>query len=278
VKKRKSGLVVLDTIEDEDEDLTPREWVPAEYQKVAVKWLLEHAAAGLFADPGLRKTSITLAAMKILRSEGMLSRALVIAPLRPCYGVWDSSNPASELRKWTNFHSLKSVVLHGSGKEERLKDKSANLFIINPDGLEWLMTGGRINLLRPDTLVVDESTMFKHTKTRRFKLLEPYLQHFHRRWILTGTPTPKGLMDLFGQIKVLDLGAALGRYITHYRMMFFDKTGFGGFTYALKEGAEQLIYARLATMVHRIDGEDAGIDLPKLVDNPIYVYLPPQRA
>jgi hypothetical protein len=271
----------MDTEEEEstvDDDLTPKPWVPAAYQKIAVKWLLEHAAAGLFADPGLRKTSICLAALKILRREGVLRRVLVVAPLRPCYGVWDSRNPASELRKWTDFHDIQSVVLHGGDKERALDHGIRNgvtLFVINPDGLPWLMSGGRFQRLKPDTLLVDESTMFRNTRTQRFKQLEPTLNYFSRRWILTGTPTPKGLLDLFGQVKILDLGRALGRYITHYRMKYFDQTGFGGFTWKPKPGAEPAIYKALATMVHRVDGEDAGIDLPKLVDNPIYVYLPP---
>jgi len=254
-------------------------WVPAQYQRRAVKFLLEHAAAGIFADPGLRKTSICLSAVKLLRYEGLLQRVLVIAPLRPCYGVWDSSNEESELRKWSNFHDVRSVVLHGSDKDRRLtaalKD-GTTLFIINPAGLDWLMVQGRFRLLGPDTLLVDESTMFKNTQTQRFKLLDPMLTSFRRRWILTGTPTPNGLLDLFGQVKILDLGHALGRYITHYRLRYFDSGGYGGFSWSPKSGAEAAIYRQLSNLVLRIDDEDAGIDIPKVVDVPMYVTLPSQ--
>lgn len=252
-------------------------WNPAPYQRRAVKFLLEHAAAGIFADPGLRKTSIVLGALKVLLRERAAKRIVVLAPLRPCYGVWCSDNEESELRKWTDFHELRSVVLHG-GQKDKLLDAAlrdgTQLFVLNPEGLQWLMTEGRFKRLDPDTLVVDESTMFKNSRTQRFKFLEPILEHFRRRWILTGTPTPNGLLDLFGQVKLLDLGRSLGRYITHYRFRYFNATGFGGYTWTPKDGAEDAIYRQLRDLVLRIDEADAGIDIPKVVDVPMYVQLP----
>lgn len=248
-------------------------WKPAAYQKRAVKFLLEHAAAGLLLDPGLRKTSICLAAIKLLRAEGLLERVLVIAPMRVGDSVWNSDDPDSELRKWTDFHGLTSVVLHGNRKDQLLRTK-ADLYVINPEGLEWLMTGTRFRQLNPDTLIVDESTKFKNTRTVRHKLLAPALNYFRRRWILTGSPSPNGLLDLYGQIKILDLGAALGRFYTHYRSSYFSSGGFGGFTWSLKEGAEEAIYRAIAPLTLRIDLAEAGIDVPKLVDNPIRIQLP----
>ena len=252
-------------------------WVPAPYMLHAVKWLLEHGAAGIFADPGLRKTSIVLAALKILLREHAMRRTLILAPLRPCYGVWNSDNEQSEICKWSDFNMLRSVVLHGSGKDRKLqqalRDRTVHLFVMNPEGLPWLMTNGRFRELNPDGLVVDESTMFKNTQTQRFKYLEPVLEHFRRRWILTGTPSPNGLLDLFGQAKILDLGRALGRYVSHYRLHYFNSSGYGGYTWTPKKNAEEMIYKQLKDLVLRIDERDAGIHIPPVVDVPMYVQL-----
>ena len=97
-------------IEDE-RTARPQKWVPTAYMEIAIKFLLEHGAAGLFLDPGLRKTSITLAAFKILKHEGLAERMLVIAPLRPAYLVWPR-----EILKWAEFNELRCVVLHGKTK------------------------------------------------------------------------------------------------------------------------------------------------------------------
>jgi SNF2 family DNA or RNA helicase len=240
----------------------PIKWTPKDYQLKGVKWLLSHAGAGLFLDPGLGKTSITLAALKILRAEGDLRNgALVIAPLRPIYNVWDRENPESETSKWLDFNDLKVEVLHGDDKDKALR-KKADIYLINPDGLSWLFS--KVKVGHFDILVVDESTMFKHANTLRFKLLREYLPHFKRRWILTGTPSPNGLIDLFGQIYIIDLGNAIGRYITHYRRTFFQPTGYGGYTWMPQENAEERIYRRIEPLVLRMSEKDY-LKLPPLI-------------
>lgn len=234
----------------------------------SVKWLLEHGGAALFLDPGLGKTSITLAAIKVLHKEGLLNRVLVIAPLRVIYSVWPQ-----EIDKWNDFAHLRWTICHGPAKEEAVR-ADADIYLVNPEGLEWLLQ--RWNLFKPDTLVVDESTKFKNTQSKRFKLLRAFLPKFNRRWILTGTPAPNGLLDLFGQMFIVDLGYALGRYITHYRNTYFDATGFGGFSWKLREDAEKKIYAKLKPYVLRLQAEDY-LDLPDIVENDIVVPLP-ERA
>lgn len=243
-------------------DVAPIKWHPEKYQLKAVRWLLSHAGAGLFLDPGLGKTSVTLAALKVLRREGMLKKgALVVAPLRPLYNVWDSENPDSEIRKWIDFADITTVMLHGDDKDAQLK-KKADIYLINPDGLDWLFS--KCGSDKFDVLVVDESTMFKHSNTQRFKLLRGFLPFFRRRWILTGTPSPNGLMDLFGQIYILDFGNALGKWITQYRRAFFDPTGYGGYTWVPQKGAEEKIYQRIEPLVLRMSEEDY-LKLPPLI-------------
>lgn len=256
-------------------------WAPHDYQKKAVKFLLEHAAAALFLDPGLGKTSITLAAIKLLKRKKVLSKVLLIAPLRVCHSVWPN-----EINKWWDFRRLKVVVLHGPNKGELLQE-DADIYVINPEGLDWLLhvqktktSGGKTKVsvdlrrwksLGFDTLVIDELSRFKHTNTNRFKAMKLVLGTFARRWGLTGSPAPNGLMDLFGQCYVLDQGRTLGQYITHYRMAYFDQ-GYDGFSWSLKEGADEAIYERLRPLALRM-GDDL-LDMPKVVENNIKVQLP----
>lgn len=249
------------------EEKTAKRWQPHAYQKKAVRHLIERGAAALFLDPGLGKTSITLGAIKILLQQKLMSRALIVAPLRVCYSVWPR-----EVEKWTDFNQLKVVVLHGGDKLEKLSEP-ADIYLINPEGLDWLTTDKRIDKLGTDVLVIDESSKFKHTNTKRFKALKPHLKKFRRRWILTGTPAPNGLMDLFGQVYIMDLGKSLGSYITHFRINYFDATGFGGYTWVPKRDSAEKIYELLRPMALRLAAEDY-LELPELVINNIYVDLP----
>lgn len=219
---------------------------------------------------GLGKTSITLAAISILRAQQLIKGALIIVPRRPMYLVWPK-----EAVKWKDFNHLKLTILHGKHKERNLRSK-ADVYLINPEGLRWLFRtlGSNPDRWPFDLLGVDESSRFKNTKTQRFKELRAHLTSFRRRYILTGSPAPNGLQDLFGQILILDLGKALGRYITHYRNEFFNSGGYGGYTYYLKEGADEEIYQRIAPLVLRMDEKDY-LDLPPLViAPPHYVELP----
>jgi SNF2 family DNA or RNA helicase len=208
---------------------------------------------------------MTLSALRALKAAKKLKAALVIAPLRVAHMVW----PA-EAEKWTDFHGLKVVVLHGKDKD-RLLVEPADVYIINPEGLPWLFQ----QRLLPDwcTLVVDESTKFKSWRAQRTKLLRSQLNRFQRRWILTGTPAPNGIEDLFSQIFICDAGQALGRFITHFRSRYMVQTGYMGYDWAPKEGAVEEIEERIRHLVIRLDAAD-WLKLPKLIHNRIVVELP----
>lgn len=254
---------------------SPQRWSPHAYQKKAVKFLLEHGAAALFLDPGLGKTSISLAAFSFLRKKKVASKVLVIAPLRVCHQVW----PA-EAAQWQDFKDLKVVVLHGPKKDELLEEE-ADVYCINPEGLEWLVFGKgkrtfdarRWRKLGFDTLIIDELTKFKHSKGVRFKALKNVLGTFSRRWGLTGTPAANGLLDLFGQCYVLDLGNALGQYITHYRMKYFINPDGQGWKWVPQAGAQDRIYDRLKPLALRMSAEDY-LELPALNDVFVKLELP----
>jgi SNF2 family DNA or RNA helicase len=230
--------------------------------------------------------------VKLLREKGLIKSVLVIAPLRVCYNVWPEQK-----NDWEEFKNLKVSVLHGKNKEEALKE-DADIYVINPEGLEWLFApeyktekdskgktyvnkkkitaihSNRISKM--DVLVVDESTKFKSYASLRFILLKHALRYFRRRYILTGTIAPNGLLDLFGQIFILDEGAALGKFITHYREKYFYPSGYGGYEWKPKVDATNQIAERIAPLVVQIDHQDHLV-MPKLLPpNDLFIDLPPK--
>jgi len=218
--------------------------------------LLENPASGLFLAPGLGKTICTLQAFDILRDEKIIKNMLIVAKLRIINSTWPR-----EISKWG--FDYKVHTLHGKDKDKLLKEK-ADVYLINYEGLPWLYeqlvkkkVGTNI-----DMIVLDESSKIKNTRTQRFKLVKKMMPLFKRRHILTGSPAPNNLLDLFGQIFFLDGGEALGRYITHYRNMYFYPTGYMGYEFKLQDGAEEQIYDRVAPIVLRF-GHDL-IDMPPL--------------
>jgi hypothetical protein len=245
-------------------------WIPEDYQDETLRFLLQNMAAGVFLDPGLGKTSTTYAAISVLLAKGMIPCALVVAPLRPAYQVW----PA-ERDKWRDFRHLRVEVLHGEKKGEAA-DRPADVYVINPEGLKWLLEQKRPSWLRGSMLVVDESTRFKNSQAKRFKLLRKHLDKFKRRVILTGSPRPKQLEDLFAQVYLLDQGNALGRYVTHFRHRFCLPGFSHDNEWVPRPGAEDEVYRLIAPMVKRMSAEDY-LKLPPIVDPPVIeVDLPPR--
>lgn len=244
-------------------------WNPHTYQLNAAKFLLERGSGQLWLDPGLGKTSVVLQVIKTLFFAKSIKKVLVVAPLRPCYAVWPV-----EIKLWDNFNMLSCSVLHGPNKDKLITDQST-IHVINFEGLQWLSrTLRKLGMAFPyDLLVIDEISYLKNTRTQRFKTLVPMLDHFKRRFGLTGSPAPNSLMDIFGPQLAIDRGASLGRFITHFRTEYFYQTGYGGYTWAIKPEAEDKIYAKLADKVLRMSATDY-LDLPELVINKVYVTLP----
>ena len=247
------------------------DWVPHGYQKKAIKFILERANSGLFLDPGLGKTSVTLAALSILIEKKLIGAALIVAPLRVIYTVWPE-----EIKKWAAFNHLRVSIIHGDNKKDALKE-DADIYLVNPEGILWLFDDPkRVAELtkKVDVLVIDESTKFRDTSTRRFKILKPHLNKFKRRIILTGTPAPNNLEDLFGQIYLLDLGGSLGKFVSHFRSTYFMPAGYGGYDWKIIPGGADTIYEKVSPFVMRMAAEDY-IDMPELINDMITVQLPP---
>jgi SNF2 family DNA or RNA helicase len=183
------------------------------------------------------------------------------------YKVWPD-----EIDKWDDFKDLTYAILHGSIKEHNL-GATADIYIINPEGLLWL--AGKEQLPEFDVLIIDESTKFKDSTTKRFRFLKKILPNIARRWILTGTPVPNGISDLFGQIYVLDQGRALGRYITHFRNEYFVRSGYSLYDWSPRVGAFDEIVEKISPLILQLSASDylAMPELPAI--DPIRVELPP---
>ena len=180
----------------------------------------------------------------------------MVVPIKALYGTW-----RQEAKKWNDFNHLSFTILHGKDKESNL-NADVDIYLINPEGLQWLF--GQVARPEWDILCIDESTKFKNSNSKRSKLLQKHYDDFYYRWILTGTITPNGLEDLFGQVRIMDQGHSLGRYITHFRNKYFYSTGFGGYTYKPMEGATETVTEKIAHMVLKLDAED-HLDMPDFI-------------
>jgi len=243
-------------------------WEPHEYQKEAVKFLVEKGSAALWLDPGLGKTAVVLSAFRTLKLKGLAKKMLVIAPLRPVHGVWPL-----EAKKWEQFADYSVGVLHGGTKATVLK-QNHDIYVINFEGLGWLSSQLNGKDWPFQILTVDEISYMKNTQTQRFKTIKPLLDKFDRRWGLTGSPAPNSLLDIFGPQLILDQGATFGPYISRFRTEYFFPSGYGGYEWKLQPDGEARIHEALAGKVLRMAALD-HLDLPELTYNDIMVDLPP---
>ena len=248
-----------------------KSFVPHNYQQYCIDRIISDKAIGLFLDMGLGKTAITLSAIKKLKYEYWRSaKVLVIAPKKVAESTW-----SKEAAKWEGLSSLRFSFVLGSA-EKRLKalKTPADIYMINRENVMWLVDYYR-NAWPFDTVIIDESSSFKNHQAKRFKALKAVRSHIDRIVLLTGTPTSRGLMDLWAQVYLLDCGKRLGRNITAYREAFFvpDKRNRTTiFSYAPKDGAEETIYNAISDICVSMKAEDY-LELPELVYNDIPVKL-----
>ncbi len=190
---------------------------PYEYQKAAIKWVLDKPYCGLFLDMGLGKSVVTLTAIRQLIDDCEINNALVVAPKKVAESTW-----TAEADKWEHLHSLKVAKVMGTEKQRiAALEQKADVYVIGRDSFVWLV--GRCNGVLPfDMLVIDELTSFKSPKSNRFKAMRMARPTVSRVVGLTGTPAPNGLIDLWAQMYCIDMGERLGRSVTKYRDTYFD--------------------------------------------------------
>lgn len=243
---------------------------PHEYQSFAIEKLFENDHYGLFLDMGLGKTIITLTAIQELIDDFAVDRVLIIAPRSVAESTWQD-----EARKWDHLHLAFSTVLGTRDQRMAALCRKADCYVINRENVVWLCEEYHYRLPF-DMLVVDESSSFKNHQAKRFKALRKSIPCFSRVVILTGTPAPNTLMDIWAQMYLLDRGEALGRTITVYRQKYFkpgQTNGFVVYNYALLPGAEKEIHAAIAPKVMSLTAADY-LTLPHRIDNVVAVTLP----
>jgi len=219
----------------------------------------------------LSKTIITLSAIfDLCLDQFEIRKVLVIGPLRVCKSTW----PA-EIKKWDHLKGLSYSVAVGSEKERiAALMKRATVYIINRENVDWLVNKSGIPF-DFDMVVIDELSSFKSYGAKRFKSLLKIRAKVKRIVGLTGTPSSNGLMDLWAEFRILDLGQRLGRYITHYRNTFFcpDKRNAQMiFSYKPLPGAEEKIYKQISDITISMKSCDY-LKMPKCVINEVPVYL-----
>lgn len=242
-----------------------------DYQKYATKFILQHPIAAVFLEMGLGKSVITLTALfDLILDQFVIGKVLVIAPLRVARDTWPS-----EIQKWDHLKGLKySVVVGTAAEREAALMQQADIYIINRENVDWLVNKSGIPF-RFDMIVIDELSSFKSYQAKRFKSLLKVRPFVKRIVGLTGTPSSNGLMDLWAEFRVLDLGQRLGRYITHYRNAYFTPDKRNAeiiFSYKPLPGAEEQIYKRIGDVTISMKSCDY-LKLPECVINEVPVYM-----
>ena len=246
-------------------------YFPHDYQRYSTAFIINHPVSAVLLEMGLGKSVISLSAINELMLDYFdVSRTLVIAPLRVANSTWPD-----EIKKWDHLKHLNYSVVIGSEKErlDALK-KPAHIYLINRENVDWLITKSGIPW-KFDMVVIDELSSFKSYQAKRFKSLLKVRPKLKRIVGLTGTPSSNGLMDLWAEFRLLDMGERLGRYITYYRQNFFipDKRNQQMiFSYKPKDGAEKKLYSLISDITISMKSKDF-LKMPECVMNEVIVTL-----
>lgn len=241
------------------------------YQSYCIQRIVTDPAVGLFLRPGLGKTSITLTAINMLKYyRWSISKALVVAPKKVAEGTW-----SKEAAKWDHLKHLRIVtVLGSSSKRIRALNTPGDVYIINRENIPWLVDYYK-QAWPFDMLVLDESTSFKNSRSKRFKAIKLVRRFCRKIVLLTGTPSSKGLEDLWAQVYLLDGGQRLGKTLTQYRQMYFDpdkRNATQIWSYKAKSGAEVAVLKAISDICVSMKAEDY-LELPACIDHEIPVLL-----
>ena len=243
---------------------------PHDYQRYAIEFIENHPIAAILLDMGMGKTAITLMAVEYLLYEMfVIYKVLVVCPLRVTR-TWKD-----EMEKWEQLRGTRYSVVTGTAAQRKKALKAdADIYIINRENVPWLVDKCDIPF-QFDMVVVDELSSFKNHQTARHKAMMKVRPFIKRIVGLTGTPASQGLMDLFAEFKVLDMGERLGRFIGQYRLNYFKPDKVNGpivYSYKLLPGAEERIYEKIQDITISMKAVDF-LDMPELISNEYPVYL-----
>lgn len=236
---------------------------PHDYQKYAADFIITHPISALLLDMGLGKTSITLTAINNLLFDSFeVHKVLVVAPLRVARDTW-----SAEIEKWEHLKNLRYSVVVGT-EQERLNAlrTPADIYIINRENVQWLVEESGLPF-DYDMAVIDELSSFKNHQSKRFKAFMKVRPKLKRIVGLTGTPASNGLMDLFAEFKLLDMGERLGRFIGQYRNAYFQpdkRNGMVIYSYKPLPDTEQRIYDKISDITISMKATD-HLTMPELL-------------
>ena len=221
---------------------------PYKYQKIATEHIKRNKSTFLIAGLGVGKTRIVIEMLKDCKSH---LTVLIIAPLSVARNVWPE-----ELNKWDcdmNVH----IALGNKKKRENSVTAVAlfkGILIINPENIQWLCEELQKVKLQFDILVIDESTAFKSHQSKRFKALRKYISPYcKRRVLMTGTPMPNSVQDLWSQCCILDGGKSLGFNITAFRRDYMYQIPNREFSqWEPRKGAVEAVTQEIKHLVHKI--------------------------
>ena len=253
-----------------------KKFTPRPYQQYAIRRIIDTPAVGLLLDMGMGKTVSTLTAIdELMYDRFEVRKVLVIAPLRVALSTW-----SDECETWAHTQNLRiSIAVGDMATREAALRADADIYIINRDVVKWLV-GYYRDKWPFDMVVIDESSSFKNPASQRFRALRKVRPLVQRVVLLTGTPAPNGLMDLWSQLYLLDRGERLGRTLTEYRERYFrpgQQSGHIVYSYDARPGAEQEIFRRIGDICVSMKSEDY-LTLPPLVQNVVRVRLPEAAA
>ena len=218
---------------------------------------------------------ISLSAVRILKYERFqANKVLVIAPKKVAEGTW-----STEARKWDHLQDLRISTILGTEKQRiAAAETTADVYVINRENVVWLKDLYR-NDWPFDMVIVDEASSFKSHTAKRFKALAAENGHIRRMVLLTGTPTPNGLLDLWSQIYLLDGGERLQKRYTWYRDIYFEPDVRGAygqvFSYRPKKGSEETILKKVSDICISMKAEDY-LSLPDMIFDTVPVVLDPK--
>ena len=244
---------------------------PHDYQAFAIEYIESHPICAVFLDMGLGKTSITLSAIfNLLFDSFEVRKVLIVAPLRVARDTWKN-----EIQKWDHLKSIIYSVAVGSEEERKnaLMQK-ADIYIINRENLPWLAEKSNL-AFDFDMIVIDELSSFKNSATKRFRALMKIRPKAKRIVGLSGTPASNGLMDLWAEFRILDMGERLGRFIGGYRNSYFTPDKRNGqivFRYKPLPYAEKMIYEKISDITISMKSTD-HLNMPRLMVNEYPVTL-----
>lgn len=252
-----------------------------EYQKYTIATAVKRKHTAIFLGTGLGKTIISLTIIDQLLKRKLIRGALVVGPKKAILNSW-----RQEAKIWGHTQYLNFSVIHGStyrglaetSRRRSLFKQNVNIWLINYEGLAWLANTLHVfykgRVLPFDCVIYDESTKMKHSTTQRFIKFKPFMRRFPYRYPMTGTPTPNGLMDLYGQMYITDLGQSLGSSLTSFRERFFVPIEQGTHSiYTPRKGAQKAIARRIKDQVIYMRKQDY-VKLPPIIYNPIKIDLP----